>query len=106
MHWVVLVCAGIMECAWTVGMKYSQGFSRLIPSLLTIAAMIASMWLLSVAIKQLPLGTAYAIWTGIGTLGTFIMGIILFHDPVSMARTISALFILAGIVGLKVFGSA
>lgn len=86
---------------WAVGLKYSQGFTKLMPSVFTIVGMIASFYFLSLALKSLPLGTAYAIWTGIGTVGTVILGIILFKEPVDMTRLIFIGFIVIGIIGLK-----
>ncbi|MBE6069587.1 MAG: quaternary ammonium compound efflux SMR transporter SugE [Clostridium lundense] len=101
MQWLFLVLAGILEMGWAIGLKYSQGFTRLVPSIFTILGMIASFYFLSLSLKDLPLGTAYAIWTGIGTVGTVILGIILFKEPVSATRVICIGFIIAGIVGLK-----
>ena len=101
MKWILLVIAGILEICWAVGLKYSQGFTKLGPSILTILGMIASFYFLSLALKSLPLGTAYAIWTGIGTVGTVILGIILFKEPVDLLRLIFIGFIVIGIMGLK-----
>lgn len=101
MKWLFLIIAGVCEVIWAVGLKYSQGFSKLIPSILTISGMIASFYFLSLALKELPLGTAYAIWTGIGTVGTVILGIILFKEPIDTIRLICIGFIVAGIIGLK-----
>ncbi len=105
MKWLYLVIAGICEVWWAVGLKYSHGFTRLVPSLLTIAGMAASFYFLSLALKSLPLGTAYAIWTGIGTIGTAILGIILFKEPVDILRILCMGFILTGIIGLKLVSS-
>jgi quaternary ammonium compound-resistance protein SugE len=105
MKWFYLVIAGICEVWWAVGLKYSHGFTRLVPSLLTIAGMAASFYFLSLALKSLPLGTAYAIWTGIGTIGTAILGIILFKEPVDILRILCMGFILTGIIGLKLVSS-
>lgn len=102
MKWVLLVMAGLLETCWAVGLKYSQGFTKLVPSMFTIIGMIASFYLLSLALKNLPLGTAYAIWTGIGTVGTVILGIILFKEPVDPIRLIFIGFIVIGIIGLKI----
>jgi quaternary ammonium compound-resistance protein SugE len=102
MKWVFLVVAGLLEMGWAVGLKYSQGFTRLIPSIFTVLGMTASFYFLSLALRSLPLGTAYAVWTGIGTVGTVILGIILFKEPVDMLRLICIGFILAGIMGLKI----
>lgn len=101
MSWGILVLAGIFEIFWAVGLKYTDGFSKLIPSLFTIIAMIVSIWLLSLSLKTLPLGTAYAVWVGIGTVGTVIAGIMLFGDSINIIRIISILFIILGIIGLK-----
>lgn len=101
MPWLVLFLAGLFEVAWAVGLKYTEGFSRPWPSLGTVAAMAMSLWLLGMAMKSLPLGTAYAVWVGVGAAGTVIMGIILFGEPANPARLISVGLILAGIIGLK-----
>src|SRR5262249_6532426 len=102
MKWALLVIAGLLETCWAVGLKYSHGFTKLLPSMLTILGMIASFYFLSLALKNLPLGTAYAIWTGIGTVGTVIFGIMLFKEPVDPIRLIFIGFIVIGIVGLKI----
>lgn len=102
MTWLFLILAGLSEVGWAVGLKYSQGFTRLLPSIFTIAGMITSFYFLSLALKNLPLGTAYAIWTGIGTVGTVTLGIILFKEPIDITRLICIGFIVVGIVGLKV----
>lgn len=102
MAWIYLVIAGLLEIVWAIGMKYSQGWTKLWPSIGTIAAMIVSFVLLSMAMKQLHVGTAYAVWTGIGAVGVAIMGIILFNEPVTAARLLCIGLILAGIIGLKV----
>ncbi|HML36690.1 MAG TPA: quaternary ammonium compound efflux SMR transporter SugE [Bacillota bacterium] len=102
MKWAALVIAGMMETGWAVGLKYSQGFTKLVPSILTVIGMIASFYFLSLALRDLPLGTAYAIWTGIGAIGTVILGIILFKEPADMMRLICIGFILIGIIGLKI----
>ena len=86
MQWMFLLIAGMFEISWAIGLKFSQGFSQLVPSVLTVFCMIASFYFLALALKNLPLGTAYAIWTGIGTIGTVILGIILFKEPVSIMR--------------------
>ncbi|WP_144638495.1 quaternary ammonium compound efflux SMR transporter SugE [Bordetella genomosp. 13] len=101
MTWLILVLAGLLEVVWSIGLKYTHGFTRPLPSVLTVVAMIASFWLLSQAMKTLPLGTAYAIWVGIGTIGAFIAGIILFGESASTARIVSVGLIVAGLVGLK-----
>ena len=102
MKWLMLIIAGLLEMGWAVGLKYSEGFTKLVPSIFTIMGMIASFYFLSLALKSLPLGTAYAIWTGIGTVGTVTLGIILFKEPIDITRLICIGFIVIGIVGLKV----
>lgn len=99
--WTCLFLAGLLEIAWAIGLKYSQGFSRPLASGLTILGMLASFWFLSLALKTLPVGTGYAIWTGIGAVGTAILGIILFAEPVTVLRIGSMALIVAGIVGLR-----
>ena len=101
MAWLYLFVAGLFEMAWAIGLKYTEGFSRLVPSLLTVAAMIVSLALLGLALKTLPVGTAYAVWTGIGAVGTAALGIYLFGEPATAARLASMGLIVAGIVGLK-----
>ncbi|VVE24944.1 molecular chaperone [Pandoraea terrae] len=101
MPWILLVFAGLLEVAWAVGLKYTHGFTRLWPSAFTLASMIGSVWLLALAVRALPLGTAYAIWTGIGAVGAFVLGIFLFGESASAARIASVTLILAGLVGLK-----
>lgn len=100
-HWIYLVLAGCCEIAWATGLKFSHGFSRPLPSIFTVAAMITSFYLLSLALRHLPLGTAYAIWTGIGAVGAFVMGMVLFHESPTLAQTICICCIVTGIVGLK-----
>ena len=99
--WLVLLVAGLCEIGWAVGLKYTEGFSRLWPSVGTVAAMIASVVLLGLALKALPLGTAYAVWTGIGAVGTAILGIYLFNEPRDALRLACIALIVAGIIGLK-----
>jgi len=101
MAWIYLFVAGLFETAWAIGLKYTEGFTRLIPSVLTIASMAVSLGLLGLALKTLPLGTAYAIWTGIGTIGTALLGIMLFGESASALRLGCIGLIVAGIVGLK-----
>ncbi|MBP1856552.1 quaternary ammonium compound efflux SMR transporter SugE [Rhizobium herbae] len=101
MAWIFLFLAGILEIGWAIGLKYTEGFTRLVPTVLTGAAMLASIVLLGVAVRTLPLGTAYAIWTGIGTVGTVILGIILFAEPATAVRIGCIALIIAGIAGLK-----
>ena len=102
MAWIVLVLAGVFEVGWAVGLKISDGFSKLIPSIWTVAAMVVSLWLLAIALRTLPLGTAYAIWTGIGAIGTAIVGIAWFGDPATTLRIVSIALILSGVAGLKI----
>ncbi|HEX3160454.1 MAG TPA: quaternary ammonium compound efflux SMR transporter SugE [Gemmatimonadaceae bacterium] len=101
MAWVVLFVAGLLEIGWAVGLKYTEGFTRLWPTVGTVAALIASMGLLGVALRTLPLGTAYAVWTGIGTVGTAVLGIVLFREPATAMRLLCIALIVAGILGLK-----
>ncbi|EKK4015040.1 quaternary ammonium compound efflux SMR transporter SugE [Cronobacter sakazakii] len=101
MSWFVLFIAGLLEVVWAVGLKYTHGFTRVVPSLITVSAMIVSIVLLSWAMKSLPTGTAYAVWTGIGAVGTAITGILLLGESASPARLISLGLIVAGIIGLK-----
>lgn len=102
MAWIILVLAGLFEVAWAVGLKYTDGFTRLLPSVATLAAMAVSVGLLALAVKTLPLSTAYAIWTGIGAVGAVILGIVLFHESASPARLACLALIIVGIIGLKV----
>lgn len=102
MAWISLMVAGVFEVVWSVGLKYSHGFSRLVPSIITVVGMIISFLLLSYSTKTLPLGSAYAIWTGVGAVGAVIAGIFLFKEPVSLLRIVFVLFILIGIIGLKI----
>ena len=101
MAWIYLSIAGVLEIVWAIGLKYTEGFSRLVPSAITIVAMIASVWFLALALKTIPVGTGYAVWTGIGAVGTAILGIVLFAEPATAARIGSIALIVAGIVGLK-----
>lgn len=101
MPWFILLLAGLFEIAWAIGLKYTDGFSRPLPTILTVAAMLASIALLGLAMKSLPLGTAYAIWTGIGAIGTLIAGILLFGESLAPLRLLSILLIVAGLIGLK-----
>jgi quaternary ammonium compound-resistance protein SugE len=102
MAWVILFVAGLFECAWAVGLKYSEGFSRPVPSALTIAAMLVSFWLLSIAMKSVPVGTAYAVWTGIGAAGVAVAGMLLFNESRDLARLFCIFLIIAGAAGLRV----
>jgi quaternary ammonium compound-resistance protein SugE len=101
MNWAILVVAGLFEVGWAIGLKYTDGFTRLLPTVWTVVAMIISLGLLGVAMKTLPVGTAYSVWVGVGAIGTVILGIVLLGEPASPARMISVALILAGIVGLK-----
>jgi len=103
MSWLILVIAGLFEIGWAIGLKYTAGFTRLWPTLGTVVAMIISIALLGVAMKDLPVGTAYAVWTGVGAVGTVILGIFLFGDVATPGRLVSVALVLAGIIGLKVF---
>jgi quaternary ammonium compound-resistance protein SugE len=101
MAWLLLVIAGLLEVGWAIGLKYTEGFTRLWPSVFTAAAMVASLVLLGIAMKSLPVGTAYAVWVGVGAVGTVILGIVLFAEPADTARLVSVGLIVAGIIGLK-----
>jgi quaternary ammonium compound-resistance protein SugE len=102
MDWLFLLVAGLCEIAWAIGLKYTEGFSRLLPTIVTVAAMVASIGFLGLALKSLPVGTAYAVWTGIGTVGTAALGIYLFNEPATLLRLACIGFILSGIIGLKI----
>jgi quaternary ammonium compound-resistance protein SugE len=106
MAWVYLIFAGLFEIGWAIGLKYSEGFTRLWPSVATLASMVVSIVLLALAAKQLPIGTAYAVWTGIGAVGAVLLGMVLFHDPATPARLLCVGLILFGIVGLKLTAGA
>ena len=101
MAWVILVIAGLFEVGWAVGLKYTEGFTKLWPTAWTALAMIISLWLLGIAMRSLPVGTAYSIWVGVGAVGTVILGIVLLGEPANTARLISVALIIAGIIGLK-----
>ena len=101
MNWIYLFIAGILEVGWAIGLKYTDGWSQVVPSVLTGAAMIASFYFLSLALKTLPIGTAYAVWTGIGTVGAALLGMFLFDEPREIGRVLCILLIVAGIAGLK-----
>ncbi|MBI3716658.1 MAG: quaternary ammonium compound efflux SMR transporter SugE [Betaproteobacteria bacterium] len=105
MPWLLLVAAGLCEIVWAVGLKYSEGFTRWVPSTITVAFMAASVWLLAIALRSIPVGTGYAVWTGIGAVGTAICGMILFDESRATVRLLCMVMIVAGIVGLKVFAS-
>ena len=102
MSWLYLFIAGALEIVWAIGLKYTAGFTRLVPSVITIVAMVASVWFLALALRTIPVGTGYAVWTGIGAVGTAVLGIILFAEPATAARLLSIGLIVAGILGLKV----
>lgn len=102
MAWIILIAAGLCEVGWAVGLKYTDGFTKLWPTLGTILAMTISVWLLGIAMKTLPLGTAYSVWVGIGSIGTVILGIVLLGEPANPGRLISISLILLGVVGLKI----
>ena len=106
MAWLCVFVAGFFEIIWAIGLKYTQGFSRLWPSIGTLSAMLVSFFLLSLALKSLPVGTAYAVWTGIGAAGTAVMGIILFGEPRELLRLLCIVLIIAGIVGLRLMESS
>ncbi|MGB3069119.1 MAG: quaternary ammonium compound efflux SMR transporter SugE [Ottowia sp.] len=101
MPWILLFIAGLFEIGWAIGLKYTHGFSRLWPTVGTVTAMVASVALLGLAMRSLPVGTAYAVWTGIGAVGTVILGIVLFGDPANAPRLICVALIVVGILGLK-----
>ncbi|AQA13292.1 multidrug efflux SMR transporter [Streptomyces malaysiensis subsp. malaysiensis] len=101
MAWVLLFTAGLFEICWSIGMKLSDGFTRLWPSVITVAGLIVSMGLLSAAVKSLPIGTAYGVWVGIGAVGTALLGMVLFHEPVTPARIFFLLLLVVAIVGLE-----
>ena len=101
MPWIILVLAGLFEIGWAIGLKYTEGFTRPWPTLGTVAAMVISLGLLGIAMKSLPVGTAYAVWVGVGAVGTVILGIVLFDEPLNALRVGSVVLIVAGLVGLK-----
>ena len=104
MSWTFLIVAGALEIVWAIGLKYTEGFTRLLPSVVTIVAMVVSVWFLALALKTIPVGTGYAVWTGIGAVGTAILGIVLFAEPANAARLACIGLIVAGILGLKLAG--
>lgn len=106
MAWVLLLVAGLLEVGWAIGLKYTEGFTRLWPSALTLTAMVGSVLLLGVAMKSLPVGTAYAVWVGVGAVGTAILGMVLFGEAANLGRLVSLALIVAGIVGLKLATAA
>lgn len=103
MAWFVLIVAGLFEIGWAAGLKYTDGFTRLLPSLATAASMVVSLGLLALALRSLPLGTAYAVWTGIGTVGSALLGVLLFGESLDLRRAFCIALIVAGIAGLKLF---
>ncbi len=105
MAWMILFVAGLFECAWAIGLKYTDGFSKPIPILFTLIAMVISLWLLALAMRSIDVGTAYAVWTGIGAVGVAILGIILFNESREIARIASIALIVAGVAGLRYFGA-
>ncbi|HWC51640.1 MAG TPA: quaternary ammonium compound efflux SMR transporter SugE [Nitrospira sp.] len=101
MAWIMLFLAGLFETGWAIGLKYTEGFTRLWPTVWTVVAMVISLWLLGIALKSLPVGTAYSVWVGVGAIGTVVLGIALLDEPANAARLISVGLIIAGIIGLK-----
>jgi quaternary ammonium compound-resistance protein SugE len=101
MAWAILIAAGLFEVGWAIGLKYTEGFTQLWPTIGTILAIIISLWLLGIAMQSLPVGTAYSIWVGVGVIGTVTFGVVLFDEPVNAARLISVALIITGIIGLK-----
>lgn len=101
MAWSILVLAGLFEVGWAIGLKYTDGFSRLWPTVGTVLSAVISLWLLGIAMRGLPVGTAYSVWVGVGAVGTVLLGIVLFGEPANLARLLSVALIIAGIVGLR-----
>ncbi|HET9846692.1 MAG TPA: quaternary ammonium compound efflux SMR transporter SugE [Nitrospira sp.] len=101
MAWIMLFLAGLFETGWAIGLKYTEGFTRLWPTVWTVFAMVVSLWLLGIAMRTLPVGTAYSVWVGVGAVGTVVLGIVLLEEPANAARLVSVGLIIAGIVGLK-----
>lgn len=101
MAWVILVIAGLLEVVWAVGLKYSEGLTRFWPSFITVVTLLLSFWLLALAMRSLPVGTAYGVWVGIGAVGTVIVGIMFLSEPAGIARLVSVALIISGIIGLK-----
>ena len=106
MSWILLFVAGLLEIVWAIGLKYTEGFTRLTPSLITISAMVVSFYLLSLALRTLPVGTAYAVWVGIGAVGTATVGILVFNEVASLLKLASLALVVGGIVGLKLSSAA
>lgn len=105
MAWLILFVAGLLEMGWAIGLKYTEGFTRPVPTVLTAISLVASMALLGLAVRTLPIGTAYAVWTGIGAAGTAVLGMVLFKEPATVARLACLALIVTGIVGLKLFSN-
>ena len=105
MHWIMLVLAAVFEITWAIAMKYSDGFTHLVPTIITVVGYIASAVFLAMALKHLPLGTAYAMWTGAGIIGTSVLGVFLFHEKLNLTQVICILLIVIGIAGLKLLGT-
>ena len=101
MPWPLLILAGLLQIGWAIGLKYTEGFTRPLPTVLTVAAMVASLWLLGLAVRTLPVGTAYAVWVGVGAVGTAILGIVLLGESANLWRVLSLVLIVVGIIGLK-----
>ena len=101
MNWLILIVAGLLEVVWAVGLKFTEGLTKPIPSLVTVAAMAASLYLLSIAMRSLPLGTAYAIWVGIGMVGAVVLGVVIFQESLSVVKVVSLLLLIVGMIGLK-----
>lgn len=106
MSWFILLVAGLLETGWAIGLKYTEGFSRPLPSVLTLIGMASSMWLLGIAVRELPIGTAYAVWVGIGALGAAVLGVVLFQEPLTLPRLVFLALLLASIVGLRITATA
>ena len=106
MHWIYLALAGVLEIVWAIGLKYTEGFTRPLATTITVVAMIGSVALLGLALRAIPVGTGYAVWTGIGAVGTALLGIVLFNEPATLARLGCIGLIIAGIVGLKLVSPA
>ena len=106
MNWLILIVAGLLEVVWAIGLKYSHGLSKPLPSLMTLTAVAASFYLLSLALRSLPLSIAYAVWVGIGVIGTVLFGFVVFKEPISLLKIISLMLIITGIIGLKVATTA
>jgi quaternary ammonium compound-resistance protein SugE len=106
MNWLILILAGLLEVSWALGMKYSQGFTKPVASALTVILIVLSLYLLNLSLKALPVGTAYGVWTGIGTVGTALLGIVLFGEAASAARLICISLIITGVVGLRLLSEA